>query len=169
MTGKLITTTERLELREFSLEDTTDFFNLNSDPVVLEYTGDVAFSTPKETEDFIKNYDHYRRYGYGRWSLFRRDTNQYIGFCGLRYNESKQETDIGFRIFQSEWGKGYATESARTVIQLGFDRYQLDRIVANAMVQNVGSHSVVRKLGMKRLTQVLESDNYWVKYQILKT
>lgn len=168
MKEKVIITTDRLVLREFSQQDVFGFFKLNDDPEVLKYTGDKAFIDAVEAEEFIKGYSHYQRHGYGRWSIYTKNSNQYIGFCGLRYSEEKRETDIGFRIALNFWGYGYATESALAVIEFGFKQLALEKIVANVMLDNIASHSVIKKLGMIAVSEYLEADNQWIKYQTLR-
>jgi RimJ/RimL family protein N-acetyltransferase len=66
--------TPRLLLREFALKDAPALFELNSDPEVMKYTGDLPFATVNEAEDFIRAYHHYRDHGYGRWSVVLRET-----------------------------------------------------------------------------------------------
>ncbi len=48
--------TDRLYLREFIIEDASDFFNLNNDPEVVKYTGDVPFSDINAAKIFLQNY-----------------------------------------------------------------------------------------------------------------
>ena len=66
----LLLTTTRLHLKEFEIEDAENMYLLNSDPEVIKYTGDVAFNTIEEAKSLIQNYDHYQKYGFGRWSVF---------------------------------------------------------------------------------------------------
>ena len=75
--------TERLILRESIVADAPDLYEMNSDPEVLKYTGDVAFKSVAETETLIRNYKDYEKYGYGRWTTIVKATNEVIGYCGL--------------------------------------------------------------------------------------
>ena len=50
--------TDRLFLREFTIEDASDFFNLNNDPEVVKYTGDVPFSDINAAKIFLQNYEY---------------------------------------------------------------------------------------------------------------
>ncbi|MFT5790242.1 MAG: ribosomal-protein-alanine N-acetyltransferase, partial [Shewanella sp.] len=40
-------------------------------------------------------YDHYRLYGFGRWSVLAQGSKQYLGFCGLKRTGSTGEVDLG--------------------------------------------------------------------------
>ena len=142
-----ILTTPRLLLREFAPEDAPALYALNSDPEVMKYTGDAPFASVGEAEDFVRGYRHYRDHGYGRWSVILRATGEFIGWCGLAFNEAKQ-VDLGFRFARKHWGKGYATESARAVLAYGFDQLALAEVVGRAARANTASIRVLEKLGM---------------------
>jgi len=160
----IVLVTERLVLKEFSPADAQGFYELNLDPEVIRYTGDVPFASVLETESFIRSYDHYERYGFGRWSVFTKDTGDYIGFCGLNHKPALDEVDVGFRLLKRFWGKGYATEAARGSILHGFEEYDLDKIVGRAMQENLASHRVLQKLGM-RLEKTFEAEGaVWHQY-----
>lgn len=135
-------------LRQFAIEDAPALYDLNSDPEVMKYTGDFPFASVEEAEDFVSGYDHYRDYGYGRWSVILRETGEFIGWCGLKLNELGQ-VDIGFRFFRKHWGKGYATESARATLAYGFSELEMEEIIGRAAKANTASIRVLEKLGMK--------------------
>lgn len=156
--------TERLVLKQFTVADAKGFYELNQDPEVIRYTGDAPFCSVAEAEAFIRGYDHYECYGYGRWSVFIRDTGEYIGFCGLNYRPAVDEVDVGFRFLRRHWGKGYATEAARGSLLYGFNELVLDKIVARAMQENLASHRVLQKLGM-RFEKTFEAEGaVWYQY-----
>jgi RimJ/RimL family protein N-acetyltransferase len=160
----IVLETERLVLKRFSPADTQGFYELNLDPEVIRYTGDVSFASVVEAEAFIRNYDHYERYGFGRWSVFIRDSGNYIGFCGLNYRLALDEVDVGFRFLKRYWGKGYATEAARGSLLYGFNEYALNKIVGRAIQENLASHRVLQKLGM-RFEKTFEAEGaVWVQY-----
>ncbi len=158
--------TERLELRRFSPDDAAGFFRLNEDPEVIRYTGDSAFADENAARDFILDYSHYSRHGYGRWSVYSKLSGQYVGFCGLKYSPEKNEVDLGFRILRKYWGKGYATEAGTESLRLGFHRYGLKKIVGRAMEANLASHRVLEKLKMTRADRFEEEGQIWIQYEI---
>ena len=61
--------TSRLILREFQPEDAIYFYEMNEDWDCVKYTGDVAFKNLEEAENLVKNYHHYQKYGFGRWTV----------------------------------------------------------------------------------------------------
>ncbi|BES61003.1 GNAT family N-acetyltransferase [Dysgonomonas capnocytophagoides] len=144
---KYILETKRLKLRELDLIDTKDFYDLNSNPNVIKYTGDAAFNSINEAKQFLENYQDYKLNGYGRWAVIVKETNQFIGWCGLKLNS--HETDIGFRFFEEEWDKGYATESAIACLDYGFEDLKIRRIIGRAMKNNVRSIRILEKIGLQ--------------------
>lgn len=146
---KFLIETERLGLREFSPADAVHFYHLNADPEVIKYTGDPPFGSIGDARGFLEKYDAYEKAGYGRWAVILKDTEEFIGWCGLKYLPELDETDIGFRFFQKHWGKGYATEAAIACVDYGFKTLKLKRIVGRAMSANLASVRVLEKAGLK--------------------
>ena len=139
--------TERLILREFELTDAPLLYLLNADPEVIRFTGDSAFSSVDEATTFLRNYNEYKKYGFGRWAVVLKATNRFIGWCGLKLNE-EQLVDIGFRFFRRDWGKGFATESAHAALTYGFNHLGIQQIIARSSTDNLASIRVIEKLGM---------------------
>ncbi|WP_040282396.1 GNAT family N-acetyltransferase [Psychroserpens damuponensis] len=152
--------TNRLILRELHINDAQHFYNLNLNQNVIKYTGNSAFKNIQEAKEFLENYQDYKLNGYGRWAVIQKETNEFIGWCGLKFGEIENETDIGFRFFEKEWNKGFATESAKACINYGFKHLNLKRIIGRAMKENFGSIKVLEKIGMayERDTIFLEKD-----------
>ena len=146
---KHILETDRLVLREFSIEDAENFYQLNLNPNVIKYTGDKAFESISLAENFLINYIDYKTNGFGRWAVINKANGEFLGWCGLKYAKELNQTDIGFRFFEKHWNKGFATESAEACINYGFEKLNLKTIVGRAMAENIASIKVLEKLGMK--------------------
>lgn len=163
---KTILQTPRLILRELSVDDAENFYALNSNPNVVKYTGDPPFHSISEAEEFLKNYNPYAAYGYGRWAVIEKETGKFIGWCGLKFDG--KETDIGFRFFEEHWGKGFATESAKACLDYGFTKLNLEEIIGRAMHKNLGSIRVLEKIGMKYESEMECALHPGVLYRIRK-
>jgi len=144
---KVILETERLYLREFIASDGLHFYDLNNDFEVIKYTGNKPFKSLEEAMDFIKNYSDYKRNGYGRWSVCLKETHEFIGWCGLKYEEENKENDLGYRFYKKHWGKVYATEAAKACVNYGFSVLKLNKLVGRASLENIGSIEVLKKCG----------------------
>ena len=105
-------------------------------------------SSVADASAFVKAYDHYEKYGFGRWSVINKADNQFLGWCGLKYSPHLDEVDLGFRLMKPYWGKGYATEAGAACLAYGFKKYDLKMIVGRAMAANKASIRVLEKLGM---------------------
>lgn len=145
-----IITTDRLILREITLEDAQRIFDLNADPEVVRYTSDPAFKNVDEVRELIKNniQYQYRTYGIGRWAVIEKETGLFTGWCGLKFREGQEEIDLGYRFMKKFWGKGYATEAGKACLDFGFNIKKLERIIGCAMRDNVASIHVLKKCGM---------------------
>ncbi len=141
--------TPRLDLRRFETDDAAFFYEMNSDPEVLRYTGDVNFESVSAARQFIVDYDHYTKHGYGRWTVVIRKTGEPIGFCGLKNHPDEGYVDLGYRLVKAHWGEGYATEAAHACVIYGFHQLGLTEIVGRTAQDNAASIRVLEKIGMK--------------------
>lgn len=160
--------TNRLLLREFILDDAEKFYQLNLNPNVIRYTGNTAFKSIDEAKKYLENYNDYEKNGYGRWAVINKKTTEFIGWCGLKYGELGNQTDIGFRFFQEVWNKGYATESANASLKFGFETLKLKRIIGRAMKENTASINVLVKIGLVYETDCMFENKEAVIYKIEK-
>jgi RimJ/RimL family protein N-acetyltransferase len=148
----IIAETNRLRLRQSTPEDAQFAYDLNADPEVIRYTGDPPFESVESARTFLRGYNHYEIYGMGRWYCELKDSGKLIGWCGLKDVRAEEGfVDLGYRFLKDYWGHGYATESAFASMVYGFNRLKLDEIIARAMLENIGSLAVMKKLKM----------NYW--------
>jgi len=158
--------TERLYLREITPDDAQFAYELNLDEDVIRYTGDGAFESIEEAKGFLEKYDHYKKYGFGRWAVVRKSDNELLGWCGLKYSEDLDEHDIGFRFFKKHWNSGYATESAIACLKTGFEQFGMKTIVGRARSENLASIRVLEKLGLTYSKSYEEDGEAWVVYDI---
>ena len=146
---KIIAQTERLILREFTIDDAIHFYKMNNDPEVIQYTGDNAFTSLEDAKEFLSNYNQYELNNMGRWAVCLKDTNEFLGWCGLKYHPKDNIVEVGYRFYKKHWNKGYATESAKASIDYGFKTLKLSKIYAHAHIENLNSHQVIKKCGME--------------------
>lgn len=150
--------TERLILRRFTPEDAEEYFPLMSDPEVLRYTGDKPLESVEQVREMLLNRPirDYGVVGYGRMACIEKSSSRLIGFSGLKYLEDLKEVDVGYRFVHDAWGKGYATESARVLMDVGVREHGLKRIIGLVDKRNTGSSNVLKKLGLtfERATKI---------------
>ena len=152
--------TDRLILRPFVPDDAAAFQRLNADPLVRRYTYDSPMETLDDARRVLTEAPlaDYAKHGYGRVACVLKDTGELIGFSGLKYLSDMGETDIGYRFLRAHWGKGYATESARPMMDYGRNVLRLERIIGLVDPDNAGSVHVLEKLGLKYESTVFYAD-----------
>ena len=146
---KTIIESERLLLRQFSLNDIEAVYQFNSNVELHRYTGDEIINSRQRAEQTIKDIwlKDYTNYGYGRRAVIDKPENKIIGFAGLKYLAEIGETDIGYRILPHYWGKGLVSEISKKIILYGFNELNLKRIIGIAMPENIASCKVLEKIG----------------------
>ncbi len=146
---KKVLETERLYLREFTLDDAQLLIDLNSNPNVTRYTGDGLVKDLEEAKRILTDIilPQYKN-KLGRWAVHLKTTNEFIGWCGLKFIEEDNEVDLGYRFFEDHWGKGYAFEAAKATMDYGVNILKTKKIIARAAKDNHASLNVIKKLGM---------------------
>jgi RimJ/RimL family protein N-acetyltransferase len=76
-------------------------------------------------------------------------TGELIGGCGMEKRPIWKDAVLGYCFNKTYWGKGYATEAVRALLEFGFKSLALHRIFANCDPSNVASNRVLMKSGMK--------------------
>jgi RimJ/RimL family protein N-acetyltransferase len=98
--------------------------------------------------------------GWGLWAVELKADRQFLGFVGLHVPKVDLPcspcVEIGWRLALPYWGKGYATEAARDVLKVGFDRLNLPEIVSFTATINRRSRAVMERLGMKLAAKTFE-------------
>lgn len=167
---KAIIETERLIIRPFEEKDIEPSYQMNLDKEVSKYTGDGGVVSYSEIDRRIREnvFGDYKKYGYGRMAVELKSTGEFIGFCGLKYLEDMNEVDLGYRFMSEHWGKGYATESSKAVLEYGFNELKLNRIIALVLPENKGSIHVLEKLGFEFEKEIIEDKQPAFQYSIEK-
>ncbi len=163
-----IAESDRIYLRETTPDDAEVFYNLNLNPEVIKYTGDAAFKSIEEARTFLANYDQFRKYKMGRWAVVLKDGDQILGWCGLKYHPHENFVDLGFRLFEDQWRKGYATEAALLSVEYGFRVLHLNRVVGRADIRNEASIRVLKKVGMIEVGKEVEHGADIVVMEIIR-
>ncbi len=170
MAGKVMVETERLILREFDEDDLEIYFELGRNPEIIRFTGDPGggFKDHEAALEYLttRTLSDYRERGYGRWAVVVKETGNVIGFSGLKYLDDRSEVDVGYRLLPSEWGKGYATESAQAAVDYGFNPLGLKRMIGMVMPENIASARVLEKIGMTFVEMTVDQGDQVAIYVI---
>ena len=139
--------TERLLLRPLRQEDAGDLFELLRDEEVAFFVrrGPVIRA---EIQEAVR--EHLRNPWEAHPTFVVVLEERVVGEVTLEIEPRDLTANLGYAIAREHWGKGLATEAARTVVDYGFRVCGLAKVHARADPRNVGSVRVLEKLGMRR-------------------
>lgn len=108
------------------------------------------FSNQEIADKLKLEIDNKKQFGVQYWPIFEKETNEFIGCCGLRpYNIETRIYEIGFHLKSKYWGKGLGTEAAHAIIQFAFSVLNAVEIFAGHNPKNINSKKVLEKLGFQ--------------------
>ncbi|POF32902.1 GNAT family N-acetyltransferase [Roseibium marinum] len=147
--------TGRLLLRAWREEDVDPFAEMCADPCVMRYFPE-PLSREKSVSLIARCREKQRKYGFSIAPVEVKATGEFLGFVGLSRPDYATPlpfepcVEIGWRLKQSGWGKGYASEAARAWLRFGFETIGLQEIVAFTIPDNTPSQKVMQRIGMTR-------------------
>ncbi|MFN0189458.1 MAG: GNAT family N-acetyltransferase [Bacteroidia bacterium] len=146
----IITSTDRLHIRELSVHDAPFIFRLVNSPSWLKYIGDRNVKTEEDAKKYLKNgpLKSYDDNGFGLYWVGLRDSNIPIGMCGVIKRADFESPDIGFAFLPEYEGKGYGYESASAVLDYCKTEFHLKRILGITLEANSASVRLLEKLGL---------------------
>ena len=148
--------TDRLLLRRFTGADVENLVSLDGDPEVMRLlTG--GRPTPRDVVEhellpgLLEDYD--RLAPFGTWAAVERSTGEFIGWFALdpADGDERGEVELGYRLRKSAWGKGYATEGSRALVDKAFAELGVQRVHADTMAVNTASRRVLEKAGFRHV------------------
>lgn len=141
--------TTRLAIRPFSLADVGDHYAYASDPEMYRYSPDppADFTMRAAEEDVAGSIVSYRK---GVPNFAVEFGGHVIGDVFLNIDLDSLVANLGYSIARKLWGRGFATEAAGAVVDLGFRSYGLSRVWSGVSLANQASVRVLEKIGMTR-------------------
>jgi RimJ/RimL family protein N-acetyltransferase len=144
--------TARLVLRDWRDEDLLPFAALNASARVMEhYPAPLARAESDALAARIRA--QLRERGFGLWAVEAPGVAPFVGYVGLSvpgfHAAFTPCVEIGWRLAEAHWGKGYATEAARAALGFGFEQIGLPEIVSFTVPANLRSRRVMERLGME--------------------
>jgi|TARA_R100000049_G_C1955094_1_gene107930 RimJ/RimL family protein N-acetyltransferase len=145
--------TDRLVLRDWREEDWPRFWEGTNTPAVMRWLGGVCDADKRAgAQDRLLGYE--RDHGHTFWAVERNADGAILGFCGLkRCNQAGGPIgmmEVGWRLREDAWGQGYAKEAASASLDLAFERFDADEVVALTVARNTASWGLMVRLGMQR-------------------
>src|SRR5262245_57755175 len=146
----LILETDRLVLRNWTLEDAEAALAIYSDPEVMVFLHRPTIQTVEEARNLLETRPiaQYREHGFSFWAVVEKATGRVIGSCGLKYLDNGPLIEVGYHLARAAWGEGYATEAAAASVRHGFGEVELARVWGVRDALNVASERVLEKSGL---------------------
>jgi RimJ/RimL family protein N-acetyltransferase len=142
--------TNRLKLRMWRESDLDDYAQMCADPMVMRYLGPGTVMTRAEAWRSIAFFmGHWHMRGYGHWAVEEKVTGRMIGRIGFMNPEGWPAFEIGWTLARDAWGKGYATEGAKTALHYAFTALDRRHVISLIHPENVRSMKVAERLGEK--------------------
>jgi RimJ/RimL family protein N-acetyltransferase len=144
--------TERLELREYTLNDAPFIFELMNSKGWLKNIGDRSINSIKDAEAYmLKNYiSSYEKHGFGPYLVSLKDGTA-IGSAGLYKRANLEHPDIGFAFLPEFVNKGYAFESASAVMKFASEELGIQKIVGFTLPDNASSIKLLKKINLSEI------------------
>ncbi|GAA1133546.1 GNAT family protein [Nocardioides aquiterrae] len=142
--------TARLRLRPVADADADALYAMHSSAHVLRYWDSPPWADPSRAQRFIGASRQLAEDGTGVRLAVERD-GRFLGWCSLsRWNPDYRSAALGYCLAEKAWGRGYATEAARALLDWAFGTLDLNRVQAETDTRNLASARVLEKLGFVR-------------------
>lgn len=149
-------TTDRLILRQWLKSDIAAFTKMSADPRVMRYFPSILSET-QSTHIAKSLQQDIAQTGWGMWALSLKETDEFIGFTGLRPQDGdiplSPFLEIAWRLDAHFWHKGYASEAATAALAFAFDKLKAPTVYAFTTRTNVPSITLMKRMGMKNMEQ----------------
>lgn len=139
--------TERLILREWSLEDVDDLYEYAKNPNVGPHGGWKPHSNKKESLEILETLFMDK---YNSWAIVYKENGKVIGSIGYEVDTKRPNIncrELGYALGEVYWGKGIMTEAAKEVIAYAFEEMKLDMVTIYRDPNNKRSGRVIEKCG----------------------
>lgn len=139
--------TERLILRMWREDDFEEYARICADPEVMRYIGGKSFSRLEAWRNMAFMAGHWHLRGYGHWAVEEKTSGRLIGRMGFLNPEGWPGFEVGWTLARECWGRGYASEGARRMLEYAFTEMDRDHVISLIHPENGASIKVAEKMG----------------------
>ncbi len=143
--------TERLSLTDLVTGDFASTYLMDTDEHVMKYIGGADRRSFDEYQAFIaQRLSMWISERFHMWAMRLHGRDDFLGWIMIKPIRDTPHVEVGYRMPQSAWGKGYATEATRAVLDYGFNVVGFDEITGVTHPDNAASQHVLTKCGLTR-------------------
>lgn len=159
--------TERLIMRDWQAEDWDEQLRVTNTPNVMQWLGGPLDEAA--CVGLVARVNAWQAsYGFCFWLVERAHdgghlAGEMLGMCGLKRADAPGSTvtgmmEVGWRLREEAWGHGYAREAASAALDLAFNRFGAEEVVALTVAGNAASWGLMKRLGMQRREELDYTD-----------
>lgn len=165
----MVIETKRLILREYVESDLNELYEMLSDPITMaHYPKPYDLNGSKRWLNWCIS--SYKTNGFGLWAVILKETNTFIGDCGLSMQliDNNYLPEIGYHIKKEYWKNGYAKEAAEAVKTWAFNNTKFETLYSYMNIENIVSYKTAMSIGMKKIKEYIDGDEHLLVYSIEK-
>ncbi len=143
--------TDRLVARRLTHDDASAMVEIYGDRDAMRYVGDGEPLDLEACRHWVDVTDgNFERRGYGMVALIERSTGVMVGCVGIVHPDQQPDPEVKYAFRRDAWGRGFATEAVRGLIEWGRSQFSLPYLIATTAPGNEPSHRVLGKAGFVR-------------------
>jgi len=154
---KIIFETDRLIVRRLKVSDFDLFHKMQSNPNVMKFVRPKANTFEENKAEIKRLINLYEKQGNNFWiyAIELKETNTFIGTVALVKDGDYDE--IGYRLLEDEWGKGFGFEVTRGLIEYCKGN-NFEKLIAYAAIENKASTKILEKLNFQFVKKLIAED-----------
>ena len=118
-----------------------------TDPAMYQYSGWNPYATEETARETVRRF--LDSYGDGRFYGWAMDAEGVLSGTVGAYDYDGRQIEVGFSVAKACWGRGYATEALKKVLEYLTENEGIPCITAWCAAENIGSRKVLEKAGMR--------------------
>lgn len=164
---RIILETERLILRESTVDDVDEFYRIYSEQGITDYTENL-FEDPDDEKRYMSSYirEIYGFYGFGIWTVILKETGEIIGRAGVTRRDGYDDLELGYIIEKRHQQKGLATEICKAILTYAQRELNVNAMQALTEAPNIASEALLQTLGFKYEREVKENGKIYQLFRL---
>lgn len=144
--------TERCLVRETTVEDVEEFYEIYKHPMITRYMEDL-YPEKEQEKEYIRQYIEqvYTFWEFGVWTVVEKESGAVIGRAGFSFREGYEDPEIGFLIGVPWQRQGYAEEVCRAILDYGREVLGFGTVQAFVRPENTASINLCHRLGFQNV------------------
>lgn len=140
--------TDRCIVRETTVEDVDQFWEIYREPAITRYT-ESLYPEIEQEKQYVREYIEkiYSYYEYGVWTVMEKESGRVIGRAGFSVRPGFDNPELGFVIGVPWQRKGYAYEVCSAILKYGWEQLGFSEVQAIVAPENEASMMLCEKLG----------------------